>query len=625
MAPPPSLTGPPNLNSPTPPPQDVTRPTLTTDPPMGLTENSSATFLTSGNPCLDLFFHVVPGTPSQWRGTGKSDKERFYTAALWLHNYHPKTLACNLASIAEFGYFKDLPEILYRLIEGHDVRANQKAEWDRKTVGRRLRKLVKHRGIRGRGRLRRVPKPKSKPVSAVHRNVPREVRVKREMERAKLEKENASKVRKEKKIAAARKAYFRYQRDPDYRFLHDQVSDLFAQCLKSDINNLKTKQLKKMSLAAKWCPSLDSSFDKATLLCENIARRVFPRESHPEYKGIEDSHYSYRVRDRLRKEVLVPLRKVLELPEVYMGANDWGALPYNRVASVAMKLYKGKFVKHDKERFCQYLEDVRQGKDTIAAGALLPHEIIKCLEDDDDGGLVSELQWNRMLDDLSKLGKLTNCLAVCDVSGSMTGTPMEVCVALGLLVSELCEEPWKGKVITFSHNPQLHLIRGDSLKSKSESVKKIDWGMNTDFQKVFDLLLQVAVNGQLKPEQMIKKVFVFSDMEFDQASGHNRSCYYIRNQNESQNNSSWETDYEVIQRKFRERGYGDVVPQIVFWNLRHSESTPVTGTQKGVALLSGFSKNLLKLFLGKDGVTRPDQTMEEAISGKEYQNLVVVD
>ncbi|VVA21446.1 PREDICTED: LOW QUALITY PROTEIN [Prunus dulcis] len=123
-----------------------------------------------------------------------------------------------------------------------------------------------------------------------------------------------------------------------------------------------------------------------------------------------------------------------------------------------------------------------------------------------------------MVDDMLKEGKLKNSLAVCDVSDSMAGTPMEVSVALGLFVSELTEEPWKGKVITFSGNPWLHLIEGDDLRSKCEFVRRMDWGMNTDFQKVFDLLLQVAVNGNLKPEHMIKRIFVFSDMEFDEAS-----------------------------------------------------------------------------------------------------------
>lgn len=325
----------------------------------------------------------------------------------------------------------------------------------------------------------------------------------------------------------------------------------------------------------------------------------------------------------------MPLRKVLQLPEVYMGANQWGAIPYNRVASVAMKLYKEKFMKHDEERFKKYLEDVKAGKSKIAAGALLPHEIIASLKDG-DGGEVGELQWKRMVEDMLKQGKMKNCLAVCDVSGSMCGTPMEVCVALGLLLSELSGEPWKGKVITFSHDPQLHLIQGDDLSSKCEFIRRMEWGSNTDFQKVFDLLLEVAVNGNLKPEHMIKRIFVFSDMEFDEASA--SSFWYPRRWgwdtgSGREESGKWETDYEVIQRKFEEKGYGDVVPQIVFWNLRHSRSTPVSGSQKGVALLSGFSKNLMKLFLDEDGEIdiSPDRIMEEAISGELYQKLVVID
>lgn len=158
--------------------------------------------------------------------------------------------------------------------------------------------------------------------------------------------------------------------------------------------------------------------------------------------------------------------------------------PYNRVASVAMKNYKELFLVHDGNRFKQYLEDVKKGKTTIAAGALLPHQIIKSLEDGDEGK-VAELQWARMVNDVAKLGKLNNCIAVCDVSGCMIGTPMDVSVALGLLISELSKEPWKGNVITFSANPELHKIEGDSLLEKTNFVRNMKCGMNTEFQKVF--------------------------------------------------------------------------------------------------------------------------------------------
>ncbi|XP_054804528.1 uncharacterized protein LOC129307695 [Prosopis cineraria] len=578
---------------------------------MGLTENNSPTFLSTGDPCLDFFFHVVPDTPSSsliqrlqlaWshnplttlklvcnlrgvRGTGKSDKGGFYSAALWLYTNHPRTLSFNVSSFADFGYFKDLPEILYRILEGLEVRKLQKEEW------------LQRKGSRKHNR-------KSRRSKATKASVP-----------TMTQKEIAHVTRQDKRIAMAKKVVQRYHSDSNFRLLYDHISDHFAECLKTNMEFLKCGKPEKISLAAKWCPSIDSSFDRSTLLCESIARRIFTRESYPEYREVEEAHYAYRIRDRLRTEILVPLRKALELPEVYIGANQWSSIPYNRVASVAMKFYEKKFMKHDKERFSKYLEDVKSGKSTIAAGALLPHEIIASLHDDDedededgDHGQVAELQWKRMVDDLLKKGKLRSSLAICDVSGSMSGTPMEVSVAMGILVSETSEEPWKGKVITFSKNPSLHLIQGKDLKSKTEFVRNMEWGMNTDFQKVFDKILEVALNGNLKGDQMIKRVFVFSDMEFDQASY-----------------NPWETDYEAIKRKYRENGFGSAVPQIVFWNLRNSRATPVAVNQDGVALVSGFSKNMLKLFLDNDGAINPQAVMEAAISGKEYNKLVVLD
>ncbi|KAK8965537.1 hypothetical protein KSP40_PGU014780 [Platanthera guangdongensis] len=138
-----------------------------------------------------------------------------------------------------------------------------------------------------------------------------------------------------------------------------------------------------------------------------------------------------------------------------------------------------------------------------------------------------------------------------------------------MLVSELSDEPWKGRVITFSKNPQLHKIQGTTIKEKMIFVEKMEWGMNTDFQKVFDRLLEVA--------------------------------------------------------EYREAGYGAAIPEIVFWNLRHSGSVPVPSSRPGVALVSGFSKNLMKIFIDGDGVISPMAVMEMAIAGDAYKNLKVFD
>ncbi|RZC60514.1 hypothetical protein C5167_022278 [Papaver somniferum] len=522
------------------------------------------------------------------RGIGKSDKEGFYAAALWLHKNHPETLAINLKAMDDFGYFKDLPELLFRLREGIDIRNKRKTEWQTEKYNYPV-------DPETRKRVRRNPNQKN--VTAVYRRYPIQKKAVPDSDEVKPKKQ---KSRKEKAIEFSKRALERYGKDTEYKNLHDKVSDLFAEFLISDLK-IEIKSYENL--------------DTATLLCESIARRIFPRSSNPDYENTEEAHYAYRFRDRLRKEYLVPLRKVLELPEVYMSSQMWESLPYNRVSSVAMKKYKRFFEEHDQERFNEYLESVNKGEAKIAAGALLPHEIIGSLIDalSSDLPSIAELQWRRMVDDMSKIGKLNDCLAICDVSGSMNGTPMDVSVALGLLVSEITQEPWKGHVITFSEIPQLPKIEADDLRSKTTSIKRMAWGESTDFQKVFDLILKIAVDGKLKEDQMIKRLFVFSDMEF----------------NESRLDSAandWETDYEVIQNKFRENGYMNV-PEMVFWNLRDSSSTPVLGQQKGVALVSGFSKNMIKPFLDGRALNEitPVGMMDKAISGEEYIKLVVVD
>ncbi|XP_021811644.1 uncharacterized protein LOC110754839 [Prunus avium] len=242
----------------------------------------------------------------------------------------------------------------------------------------------------------------------------------------------------------------------------------------------------------------------------------------------------------------------------------------------------------------------------IEADALLPHEIIEYVYDCDELRQVAELQWKAMVEDIYlKQGKFRNCLAICDVSESMKREPA-----------------WKGKVITFNRNPQLLAIQGDDLMSKCAFVRRMDsqeWHCKVDFRKVFDLILEAAVNGNLRPEQMITKVFVFTIYyDFDEISA-----------------NQWESDYEAIQIKFKEKGYGNVVPHLVVWNLsrdnvwnlRGGESTlAVPCTQPGVTMLSPFiNNNLVNSFLENDGDISLDHVMEAAFSTQLYQTLVVVD
>ncbi|KAK6254773.1 hypothetical protein SCA6_016078 [Theobroma cacao] len=244
---------------------DVVKPII---PQLGFPKKESFSCSNTVNPCRNLFFSALPSMPTHalvnllvnaWsyeplttlrlvcnlrvvRGTGKSVKESFYSAALWLHKNHPKTLAFNVRVFAEVDCYKDLLEILYRLLEEEKVRENAK----------------------------------------------------------------------------------RFKERYD-------VLEFWG------------------------------------------ARRMFPRKSDPDYEGIEEAHYAFRV------------------------------------PSVSMQNYKKHFLWHDDQRFSGYIQDVRKADETIAASALLPHEIIASLKDADD---VAELQWRRMVEDHKRKGELNNCIAI---------------------------------------------------------------------------------------------------------------------------------------------------------------------------------------------------------------------
>ncbi|KAI8543497.1 hypothetical protein RHMOL_Rhmol08G0222800 [Rhododendron molle] len=151
----------------------------------------------------------------------------------------------------------------------------------------------------------------------------------------------------------AKEAVEQYKNDPNYQFLHNLVADIFAKLLKSAMELLKCGGISKISLAAKWCRSLGSSYDHSTLICESISRRMFPLDSDPEYKEIKEAaHYAYRFRDRLRKHVLVPLCKALNLPESFQRSKIERSVIqdmvfYCQVGYVALLKYKKLWLKED--------------------------------------------------------------------------------------------------------------------------------------------------------------------------------------------------------------------------------------------------------------------------------------
>jgi len=195
------------------------------------------------------------------------------------------------------------------------------------------------------------------------------------------------------------------------------------------------------------------------------------------------------------------------------------------------------------------------------------------------------------------LGKL---VALVDVSGSMGGTPMEVAIGLGILVSELSHAAFRNRVLTFESRPSwVDLSECGSIREKVAAVERAPWGGSTDFAAACERILAAAEVAKLKPDE-IPDLVVFSDMQFDEAGGHGR----------------WETHFERIQRRFAEVGMaicGEpyAAPRIIFWNLRSSVGFPVAKDAPNTQLLSGFSPSLLKLVLaGADLVGEEEKVVQ---------------
>ena len=150
-------------------------------------------------------------------------------------------------------------------------------------------------------------------------------------------------------------------------------------------------------------------------------------------------------------------------------------------------------------------------------------------------------------------------------------------------------------------------------------------------------MLEVAVGAQVPPEAMVKTLFIFSDMEFDQAVGGSADGSDMEVDGAPNRQSTTSTDFEAAKEKFRRAGYE--LPNLVFWNLRGSGrlnrggSTPVTVHETGAALMSGFSGHLLKLFMdgkffeaeaaGQKQQITPYQIMRSAL--ERYDKWKVVD
>ena len=346
---------------------------------------------------------------------------------------------------------------------------------------------------------------------------------------------------------------------------------------------------KEVSLLGKWLPSINTSSKDA----KNKAKIIMAA------LGMKAVEY---------RKLCTALRKEIKILEDNLRRKDY-TFDYSKQPSQAMLRYKKAFIRNDNERYSSFLHKVVEQTEAVARGeeipeeekvklntkTLYPYQICAPLIDrgwggvraivSDDEKLALEASWKSL--DRSNFKSKT--IVVRDGSGSMYDnygdfSAINVATSLALLFAEQLDGPYKNSFITFSSRPQLIQIPeiADTLEKKLHFIGQFSEVANTNIAAVYELLYQVATNNDVPPEEMIDRVLIISDMEFDYCA----------------ENSEVST-FEFYKQKFAAAGYE--LPEIVFWNVRARDvHLPVTQNEKGVKLVSGASANIFADVMSDD-------------------------
>lgn len=412
-------------------------------------------------------------------------------------------------------------------------------------------------------------------------------------------------------------------------------------------------------LFAKWTPTPGGMHDKALGIAPLIRERLLKLLREEGRQCLREEllrSAGGRARDdstrlplehlSLQRDILTPLRRMAEIPEHFIGAGTArGGVNYSRMPSrcrmifgekvfrrIDSKNYDAFLIEAAKTSLSKQLQVSSEGNAAkVNAGALAPHEVMLRAVDSEAsssplGKIEAQLQWQALIDSCTQFTGKSKRLIIpmCDVSGSMycrcgdggKGTCLDVACALSLLLSDSlpADNPFYGKILTFSENPQFVDLRQDKkadltveaieeamtlndiasllpdLAGRVCTLKGAQWGGSTNFFGAMKRICDLAWENQLTPSGL--ELVVFSDMEFNQA----------------QYGSAWDQKnmLEKIRKLFVNR-FGQAAmacpPRIIFWNLRSSPSgsgVAKDAEENGVALLSGASAGMIRKYLSWD-------------------------
>ncbi len=372
--------------------------------------------------------------------------------------------------------------------------------------------------------------------------------------------------------------------DDLYVFVGTPLEDAAFAIMKSQLE--LDVQCKAPSLLAKWLKSENTSSADSRYLANKT--RQYLSMTHKQYR-----------------KTLSILRARINVLERLMSENRWDEIEFDKIPSRAGMIYKNAFARHDIERMKQdptiqsYSDFAKDETKKVNANVLNPVDIANRIfsnqvRTDTDRAIIDKY-WSCLKDYYN--GREENGIAICDVSGSMDGQPLNAAVSMSAYIAERGKGPFKDHFITFSSNPALVRFEGVDICDKFCRAANADWGCSTNVEAAMDLMLNVAIKNKVPAFDMPTTLYIFSDMEFNSCmtcgpASTNRwgGGTYVRDT---------DTLFDTIAKRWS--AYGYELPRVIFWNLdARQENIPALGGR--FSYVSGFSMNMVETILsGKDG------------------------
>ena len=406
--------------------------------------------------------------------------------------------------------------------------------------------------------------------------------------------------------------------------LERAILALVCEAYAKDLRHYRLDETTKLSLLAKWLPREKSKTFVGQ--ARKIAKALF-------------SDVQERSRMIQYRMMLSAMNRDLKTVEVKMCGKAWGSIQPEAVPGRCMKICDKAFLNEltakrsealrfpndadrmaCREHFQAFLEEVKAGKKKVhGANVIFPHELVMKVKEyglSADQKTLLQGQWVSIREETLKAGGLGKAVAMCDFSGSMSGIPIEVSLALGILISEITHPAFRDHILTFDAEPHWHSFVGFStLSEKVKSTYGRSQGLNTNFHGACMRILQRMIQNKVPVGEEPEDLIVITDMGFDAAASPHGAQHF-----------AWETQLTQIRRKFQEdgeklwgKGKGWKPPRIVIWNVRAEfKDFHAKADQEGIVQLSGWSPSMLKALQKGVEVQTPYEGMRSILDDARY-------